>query len=90
MTPAPEAWSEALPEKDRARFLADFVGAFRVSAELGRWATVAQTIREWRSTAAVHADPELVAQLSGPIDGDFGAVADPTEDFPETHRKRTE
>ncbi|MGH3840533.1 MAG: hypothetical protein ACRDS0_03675 [Pseudonocardiaceae bacterium] len=73
-------WSDALPEPDRAQFVADFVRAFQASAEIGHWALVSQTIREWQATAAVYADSELVDQLSGSLHDDFGIVSDPTED----------
>jgi hypothetical protein len=73
-------WVEVLPEPDRVQFVRDFVRAFQASAELGRWSVLAQTLREWMATAAVHADPALAAELSRPLDDDFGPVAAPPED----------
>ena len=73
-------WADVLPEQDRVQFVTDFVRAFQASAEMGQWTSLAQTVREWKATAAVHADPELVEQLSSPLNDDFGAVPDPTED----------
>jgi hypothetical protein len=58
----------------------DFVRAFQASAEMGQWMLVSQTVREWKATASVHAYPDLVKQLSGPLNDDFGVVPDPTED----------
>lgn len=49
------------------------------SAEMGQWTPLAHTVREWKATAAVHADPELVEQLSSPLNDDFGAVPDRPE-----------
>ncbi|SDD00303.1 DUF6247 family protein [Actinokineospora iranica] len=72
-------WADALPEADRRQFVADFARAFSASAEIGQWALLDQTIREWRSTAAIHADPELAANLTRPIDDDFGTIPAPTE-----------
>jgi len=74
-------WVDALPESDRHQFVADFARAFHASAELGQWSLLDQTIREWRGTAAVHADRELAASLAEPIDAadDFGPVPRPTE-----------
>ncbi len=72
-------WVDVLPESDRRQFVIDFSRAFQVSAELGQWHPLEQTIREWHSTAAVHADPELAASLSEPIDGDFGPVPSPSD-----------
>ena len=66
-------WTDVLPEQDRAQFVTDFVRAFHASAEMGHWALVSQTIREWKATAAIHADPDLFEQLTG-------AVPDPAED----------
>jgi hypothetical protein len=72
-------WVDVLPDDEKAEFVADFARAFQASAELGEWSVLAQTVREWRSTAAIHADPVLAAQLTGPVDGDFGPVPAPTE-----------
>jgi hypothetical protein len=72
-------WIDLLPADDRRRFAADFVRAVQASAELGQWSVLEQVLTEWRSTAAIHADPRLVAELSEPIDGDFGPVAAPDE-----------
>lgn len=73
-------WADVLPRQDRAQFVTDFVRAFQASAEMGQWTALAQTVREWKATAAVHADPELVELLSSPLNDDFGGVPDPTED----------
>jgi len=51
----------------------------RLRRRMGQWTPLAQTVREWKATAAVHADPELVEQLTSPVSDDFGAVPDPTE-----------
>ena len=69
-----------MPKKDQASFVTDFVRAFQASAEMGQWTLLAQTVREWRATAAVYADPGLAEQLTGPISDDLGGVPDPTED----------
>ena len=74
------AWADVLPEHDRIQFVADFVRAFQASAEMGQWIPLAQTVREWKTTAAIHADPELVQQLSGSLNEDFGPVPAPTTD----------
>ncbi|HYS34401.1 MAG TPA: DUF6247 family protein [Pseudonocardiaceae bacterium] len=72
-------WVDALPQDDRRQFVADFVRAFQASAEMGEWSMLAKTIREWRNTAAIHADPELARQLAEPLNDDFGPVPHPTE-----------
>ncbi|MDQ3765330.1 MAG: hypothetical protein M3460_28815 [Actinomycetota bacterium] len=73
-------WADVLPEQDQAQFVIDFVRAFQASAEMGQWTPLAQTVREWKATATVHADPELADQLSAPVTDDFGVVPDPTGD----------
>lgn len=73
-------WVDALPAQDRAQFVTDFVRAFQASAEMGQWTALAQTVREWKATAAVHSDPDLAEQLSGSLNDDFGAVPDPAGD----------
>ncbi|MFF0498660.1 hypothetical protein ACFYU5_19795 [Nocardia aobensis] len=70
-------WVDVLPKVEKAQFVNDFARAFQASAELGEWSVLAQTIREWRATAAIHAEPRLAEQLSGPVDGDFGPVPAP-------------
>ncbi|WP_092601274.1 DUF6247 family protein [Actinopolyspora xinjiangensis] len=70
-------WTDVLPEEDRHRFATEFTRAFETAAELERWNVLAQTIREWRATAAVHADPELHRALSEPLEEDHGAVPPP-------------
>jgi hypothetical protein len=72
-------WVDVLPKEDQAKFVSDFARAFQASAELGQWSVLAQTIREWRSTAVIHADPILAGKLTGPVDDDFGPVVAPTE-----------
>ena len=71
-------WVDLLPDADRLRFVADFVRAVGASAELGRWSVLAQVLVEWKATAAVHADPALVAEFSRPLDDDLGPVPAPT------------
>ena len=73
-------WVECSPANEQAQFVRDFARAFQASAELGEWSVLAQTIREWRATAAIHSDPTLAAQLSGPVGGDFGPVPAPIEE----------
>jgi hypothetical protein len=72
-------WVDVLPQGEQTQFVRDFARAFQASAELGQWSVLAQTIAEWRSTAAIHADPALAGKLTGPIDEDFGPVPAPTD-----------
>ncbi|HEX4702722.1 MAG TPA: DUF6247 family protein [Pseudonocardiaceae bacterium] len=72
-------WVDVLSPEDRTQFVADFVRAFQASAELGDWSMLAQTIKEWQRTAAIHADPTLARELAKPLTEDFGPVPHPTE-----------
>ncbi|WP_169336087.1 DUF6247 family protein [Actinopolyspora halophila] len=69
--------TDVLPEDDRSKFVAEFTRAFETAAELERWNVLARTVREWKSTATVHADPELHRALSAPLEEDHGAVRPP-------------
>lgn len=72
-------WADVLPQEDQLQFAHDFVRAFQASAELGHWSVLEQAVTEWRSTAAIHADPELRAKLTGPLGDDFGEVPVPVD-----------
>ncbi|WP_030427956.1 DUF6247 family protein [Allokutzneria albata] len=72
-------WISVLPQADRREFVEDFVRAFRACAEMGRWSLLTETLHEWRTTAVIHTDPDLVRQLSEPLNDDFGPVHDPME-----------
>jgi hypothetical protein len=70
-------WVDLLPQADRRRFVADFVRAVGASAELGRWSVLAQVLVEWKATAAIHADPALLEELTQSLDEDLGPVPPP-------------
>lgn len=74
-------WVDALPAGDRHQFITDFARAFQASAEMGQWSLLDQILREWRNTAAIHADHDLAASLAIPLgtDSDFGPVPRPTD-----------
>lgn len=74
----PEAfpWVRFLPRADVQAFLVELVETLRAVEELDSPAPVVQVITEWRHTAEIHADPELLATLTR--DGeDHGAVPAP-------------
>lgn len=72
-------WLEMLPDAEVSRFVADFGKAASISAELGQWSVLAQTIREWKATATIHAVPALARQLAEPVTDDHGPVPRPAE-----------
>ncbi|MDG4823408.1 hypothetical protein O7635_16245 [Asanoa sp. WMMD1127] len=72
-------WLALLPAADVQQFVRDFVKAAQISAELGQWGVLGQTVREWKATAAVYADPALTRELTGPLSDDHGPVPGPEE-----------
>jgi hypothetical protein len=71
-------WSMFLPPEDRIAFAQELVDIMAASSELGVSAPVLTLIAQWRNTADVWADPELLAILRSPRGGDFGPVPRPT------------
>ena len=76
-------WLELLPGAELPQFVSDFTRAARISAELGQWSVLAETVREWKATAAVYADPHLLRQLTGALSEDHGHVPGPLEGKPD-------
>lgn len=76
---AENPWLDQLPEGAVAEFAAEYVRASQAAADLGRWEVLAQTLREWKATAAIYAEPGLVEQLTRPIteDDEFVHAASP-------------
>lgn len=72
-------WLSLLPTDAVAQFVAEFIKAARISAELGQWSVLAETVRGWKATAIIYLDPDLVRQLSGPLNDDLGPVPVPVE-----------
>jgi hypothetical protein len=60
-------WVRLLPADDQLALLREFVDALSAAAEAGPLAPVLQTITEWRNTAQVYADPELLKALRAPL-----------------------
>lgn len=73
-------WLSLLPPGELPQFVADFTKSATISAELGQWAVLAETLHGWKATAAVYADPGLLRQLTGPLTDDFGPVPGPMEE----------
>lgn len=71
-------WLDFLPEEGRTRFVKEYARALHACAEVDIWVPLARVIREWKATAAIHADPALHAILTDPETvGDFGPVMPP-------------
>jgi hypothetical protein len=68
-------WIRFLPPDDARAFVSEFTETARACAELGSLAALSPVIEAWRSTAEIHADPALLAELTRPLDGsDHGPV----------------
>jgi hypothetical protein len=70
-------WTQSLPEEERLTFLREFTTTAAACLETGVFEPMAQLSTEWRETAAIHADPRLLAALRAPSEGDLGPVATP-------------
>lgn len=56
-------WTSYLPTADRKVFVEDFTRTVIAAAELDTFAPLGQLVDEWRTTAEIHADPELAERL---------------------------
>jgi hypothetical protein len=70
-------WIRFLTPDDRMTFAQELIDVLDASEELGSPAPVLQVITEWRHTAEIYADPELLAALRSEVVGDFGTVPEP-------------
>jgi hypothetical protein len=70
-------WLDQLPKGALTEFAGDFVRASQAAADLGRWEVLAQTLREWKATAAIYAEPGLAEKLTGAIDHESEFVPAP-------------
>ncbi|MFG1818472.1 hypothetical protein ACGFIF_32235 [Kribbella sp. NPDC049174] len=71
-------WVQFLPPEDRVGFAQELVDVMEAGSDLGVTAPVLTLIQQWRNTAEIWADPELLAILRSPRKGDFGPVPRPT------------
>lgn len=75
----PEAfpWVKFLPPAEVREFLVEFMETARAAADLGTVGPLLPLIAAWKSTAEIHADPELYHALTSPEGGDCGEVEPP-------------
>ena len=71
------AWAKFLPSDARDRFAQELTDTLLAAATVDVYAPVAQLVREWRATAEIHADPELLRQLTGAVQAAGDAVPRP-------------
>lgn len=77
VVPAAFPWVRFLPVEEVRAFVLELVETLCATEALENPAPVVQVISAWRSTAEVHADPELAAVLAA--DGaDYGPVPAPS------------
>src|SRR5262245_27827515 len=65
-------WVRFLPNDEKAEFVRELIEVMSAGEELDSPASVLQTITEWRSTAQVYADPELLEVLRSQTIEDSG------------------
>ncbi|GAA1234397.1 hypothetical protein GCM10009676_17590 [Prauserella halophila] len=77
VVPTAFPWVRFLPREDVQAFVVELVETLESAEGIDQNpAPVLQVINEWRNTANIWADPELVEQLNAPV-GDFGPVSEP-------------
>lgn len=72
-------WVRFLPKESVKEFLVELVQTAEACAELETLAPLEGVVAGWRNTARIHADPELAAKLSEPLDGTDHGPAHPPE-----------
>ncbi|MFF1822213.1 hypothetical protein ACFVWG_33215 [Kribbella sp. NPDC058245] len=77
MLPQVFPWLTFLPSDARIAFAQELVDMMDASADLRLSSPVLTLIAQWRNTADVYADPELLAKLTSTERGDFGPVPRP-------------
>jgi hypothetical protein len=57
-------WVRFLPERDRAEFVREILETMKACASINSFSPIEAVVNAWRSSAEIHADPELLAQLT--------------------------
>ncbi|MEV7542764.1 hypothetical protein [Streptomyces sp. NPDC089915] len=70
-------WITFLPDGDVDALLSELVDTARGAAALENLAPIASLLTQWRHSAEIYADPELLAALTREPEGDFGPVPAP-------------
>lgn len=70
-------WIRFLPDEDRLIFAQELIDVMDASTDLNTPAPIVQLITEWRHTAEVYTDPDLLAVLRAGVTEDFGDVLEP-------------
>lgn len=70
-------WVRFLPPEDRNMFAEELVDVMEACEDLGNFAPVLDLVDQWRHSAEVYADPELVRAIHTTDRSDAGRVAPP-------------
>ncbi|MFJ9173075.1 hypothetical protein [Streptomyces sp. NPDC102360] len=78
-------WLRFLPDGSAEEMLGELTEVATASRDLDTMVPIAQVLTEWRHTAEIYADPDLLAELTRERGGDAGpvplpAAAGPAED----------
>jgi hypothetical protein len=60
-------WVRFLPEGDRAEFVREFLETIKACASINSFFRIEAVVNAWRSSAEIHADPQLLAHLTKPL-----------------------
>jgi hypothetical protein len=66
------AWIRFLPPEGRGTFAREYVETLQACASIGNTARLDEMLTSWKATAEVHADPALLAKLTGPLPAPTG------------------
>lgn len=72
------AWLDLMPEHERTRCVRELLRSAEAGADAGELAPFAQTVHEWKQTAAVYANPALVVEAVRPLSGEPVTIPRPT------------
>jgi len=62
-------WMTFLPKDEKQAFVREFIATLNACASVGNGAALDEVIAAWKSTAAIHSDPKLAADLKRPLPG---------------------
>jgi hypothetical protein len=80
-------WIRFLPGDEQMEFARELVEVMSAGEGAGSPAPVLRTITEWRNTAQIYADPELLETLRSRVIADAGDVAALPEEFASGSRR---
>lgn len=70
-------WTTFLPEDDLEQFVTELIKVASGAAVLENLAPIAQLLTQWRHSAEIYADPDLLHSLTREPEGDLGPVPRP-------------